>query len=72
MKLDQVKGGVLVRVKGCSDETADRHHVGKFGRITAFDPDTCGSSESDPFLIVDFIEGGSDGFWLEELSVHRG
>lgn len=71
MKLADVVGGVRVRIVGPGDKFFPRSFKGRIGRVRAFDPNTCGSSEADPMLMVAVLGVGTEGFFLEELEEVR-
>ena len=68
MKLEDVVGGVRVRIVKVGDAFFPRRYKGCIGRVRGFSLD-CGASETDPMLLVAVPGFGTEWFWLEELEV---
>lgn len=71
MKLNQVRGGVIVKVVSRADGMLERKYIGRFGKVVGFDSTDCGASETDPMIMVKIAGMKTDGFWLEELELQR-
>ena len=69
IEVEEAEVGQRVRVTEYSDEYGDPKFLGKEGYVKELDyKHGCGSKD-EPQVIVEFPNGQSDSFWLEELAV---